>query len=335
MEIKKILITGSEGYIGSVLAEKLIKKGYQVTGLDVLLFKDRLLTSDRPKYKLIKRDICELEGLDLGCFDAVIHLAALSNDPLGEIKPELTKKINYLATVNLAKKAKKAGVKRFIFSSSCSVYGFCRDVANEESKLHPLTAYAQFKRQAEKELVKLADKNFCVGILRNSTVHGFSPKFRNDLVVNNLTASALVTGEIRVKSDGTPWRATIDVKDLSKAFIAFLKIKPEKINGEIINVGFNQNNVQIKNIAFEVQKRLPNCKIVYTGEHNRDNRSYRVNFDKFQRLFPDFEMEWFLPKSINDLINKLKQTEFSKEDFDSRKYERVSAFKKMEINLGK
>lgn len=329
MEIKNVLVTGSDGYIGSILVDKLIKRKYQVVGLDALFFKDALLGPYGQKCDLIKKDIRNLEGLDFSNFDVLIHLAALPNDPLGRIKPEFTEEINYLATVNLAKKAKKAGVRRFVFSSSCSIYGLSNGIASERSKPNPLTIYAQSKRLAEKELVKLADKNFCVAILRNSTVHGFSPKFRSDLVVNSLTAWALVNGKIGVKSDGTPWRPFIDVRDLSEAFIEFLKIESKKINGKIINVGFNDNNFQVKDIIKEVQNQLPDCEVIYTGEHAGDTRSYQVSFDKFRRIFSGFERKWSLAKSINDLIKELGKWRFSQGGFDSGRYNRVDVLEKI------
>ncbi|HUW22035.1 MAG TPA: SDR family oxidoreductase [Candidatus Bathyarchaeia archaeon] len=329
MEIKKVLVTGSDGYIGAVLSEKLVKKGYQVVGLDALFYKDLLLGPYRRNYHLRKGDICNLGNFDLSGFDAVIHLAALPDDPLERLNPELTEKINHLGTVKLAKACKKAGVGKFLFSSSCSVYGWSKEAVAEASPTNPLTTYAWSKKQSEDELLKLADDDFCIGILRNSTVYGYSSKFRGDLVVNNLTASALVLGELRVKSDGTPWRALIDVRDLSEIFVKFLEAKARKINGEVFNIGFNENNFQVKDIIKLVCRQLPRCGVVYTGEHSDDKRSYRVNFDKLDSLFPNLRQNWPLGKSIEDLVVKLKQFGYTREDFDSGKYNRVERLLKV------
>lgn len=210
MAIKRILVTGSNGYIGAVLTEKLSKKNISVSGIDTGFFNDCYLSKQLRNFPLIKKDIRLIKNSDLKRIDCIIHLAALSNDSLGELKRNLTKEINHNATIQLAKKAKKAGVKRFIFSSSCSVYGISKKTVTEKSKTHPLTTYAKNKVLSEKELKKLADKNFCVVILRNATVYGYSPQFRDDLVVNNLLSSAIINNEIRVFSDGTPYRPLID-----------------------------------------------------------------------------------------------------------------------------
>src|SRR5260221_9152598 len=239
MELKHVLVTGSAGYIGSVLVGKLILKGYKVTGIDTLFFENTYL-GKRFTGAFVQKDIRLITEKDLQGVDAIIHLAALSNDSMGELKKELTEDINYKATVRLAKLAKKAGVKRFIFPSSCSVYGIAKkSIVDEKSKAHVLTAYATSKIASEKAMQKLADKDFTVCLLRNATVYGFAPAFRDDLVVNNFVMCAMTTGEIRIKSDGTPWRPLIDVRDLSDIMITFLIITPKKINGEIINIGFN------------------------------------------------------------------------------------------------
>jgi len=329
MAIKKVLITGSAGYIGSVLAPVLESKDYHVIGLDTLFFKNALLNKKRA-HRLFKKDIRKISIKDLEGIDAIIHLAALSNDAMGEIKKEITRDINHNATVRLAKMAKKAGVKRFIFSSSCSIYGISKKgVVNEESFPNPLTAYAKSKILSEKALQKLADKNFTVALLRNATVYGFSPCFRDDLVVNNLTACGMTLGEIRIKSDGTPWRPLIDVRDLSKIMMLFLEIPSQKINGKIINIGKNENNFQIRKILELIHKQLPACKIIYTGEHGADTRSYQVNFDKFQALFPQFKLNWDLEKSIADLIDNLKKNNYTKRHFLTGKYTRLVTLNKM------
>lgn len=325
-----VLVTGDRGYIGSVLVPLLLKNSYKVTGLDTDYFSNVKVVFDNNNYTKITKDIRNLNEKDLKGIDAIIHLSALSNDPIGQLNPDLTAEINFRSSVRLARLAKKNGVKRFLFSSSCSIYGIAKeDVVSEKSPVNPLTAYAKSKIDTEQELKKLTDPSFCVGILRNSTVYGFSPKFRNDLVVNNFVTTALACGEIRVMSDGTPWRPLIDVRDLSKIFMAFLKASCSKINGEIVNIGFSKSNFQVKDVLNEVKKQLPKCNVVYTGEHGKDSRSYKVNFDKFKLLFPNIKQEWTLEKSIRDMIKNLKKVGFDKEDFESGKFTRLSVLKNL------
>lgn len=330
MEIKKVLVTGSEGYIGAVLIRKLIKQGYNVIGIDALYFGNIGIGFQSKHYKLINADIRNIGKISFRGVDAIIHLAALSNDPLGELNPEITKDINLYASVDLAKAAKKAGVKRFIFSSSCTIYGINdKEFVDERSNIDTLTSYARTKRQAEKELLKICDKNFCVTILRNSTVYGFSPRFRNDLVVNHFLTCGIARKQIKVLSDGTPWRPQIDVRDASTIFIAFLQASKDKINGQIFNVGFKENNFQVNDILHEVKKHLPNCEVVYTGEHGRGTRTYRVNFAKFRRAFPRIKQKWTLSKSIKDLLTQLRRIKYGKVDFDSGKYMRANTIKNL------
>lgn len=327
--MQTVLVTGDRGYIGSVLVPLLLSKGYSVVGLDTNYFGkgDEISNSN---YLAVRKDIREVEKEDLKGIYGVIHLSALSNDPMGEIDPRLTSDINYEASMRLARLAKKAGVKRFLFSSSCSIYGIAKDgIVSEESPVNPLTAYAKSKIDTESELQKLADNNFCVSLMRNSTVYGYSPKFRNDLVVNNLVTTALAFSEIRIMSDGSPWRPLIDVRDLSRIFIEFLKADSKKINGKIINVGFSENNLQIKNIADIVKKHIPGCEVIYTGEHGKDTRSYKVNFDRFKNLFPHVLQEWTLDKSVEDMIKSLNRAGFGKKEFESGEFTRLTVLKNL------
>lgn len=329
MEIKNILVTGSAGYIGSVLCQKLIDQGFFVTGIDTLFYNNSIIfKQDSFAFRLM--DIRDLKLEDFYGIDAVIHLAALSNDHLGALKREWTEEINYKESVRLSKICKKAGVKRFIYSSSCSVYGKAKTpIVNETSKTNPRTIYAKTKIKSEIAIKKLADKNFCVILMRNSTVYGFSPAFRDDLVVNNLVACALSTNKIVVKSDGTPWRPLIDVRDLSEIFIKFLKIDSGLINGRIINVGFNENNYQVRDLLYFIQKQLPDCKIIYTHEHGTDSRSYQVSFNKLHKVMPNLNQEWTMEKSISDLITNLKKYKYNKGDFLTGKYTRQETMKKL------
>ncbi len=327
--MKNILVTGINGYIGTVLAEKLQKKGYKILGWDTDYFKQITLGPYKDKYASRKLDVRQ-SNIDLNGIDCIIHLAALSNDPMGALNEKLTSDINYKATIKLAKLAKKMGVKRFIFSSSCAVYGIAKEnIVNEKSKINPLTAYAKSKAMVEKELKKIAADNFCVCLLRNATVYGFSPRFRNDLVVNNLVTCGLAFGEIRVLSDGTPWRPLVDVRDLCDIFIKFIEVDKSFVNGEIFNTGFDNSNYQVKDILKVIKKYLPKCRIVYTGEHGKDTRSYKVNFSKLKKLFPKIIQRWPLKKSIPDLIEKLNKNKFKKEDFEQGKFERLTILKSL------
>ncbi len=330
---KKILVTGSEGYIGTVLTQELIKRDYQVTGLDTNFFKDTRFLSGKRNYKLIKKDIRKIDDLDLREFYAVIHLAALSNDITGDIQPVLTRDINFLSTIKLAKYAKKQGVKRFLFSSSCSIYGIAKNgVVDEKSPINPVTPYAKAKIASERELRKLADSEFCVGLLRNSTVYGFSDNFRNDLVVNNLVTSAIAINKIIIKSDGTPWRPLIDVWDLSNIFIEFLQSDKKLINGKVFNIGFNENNLQVRDVAHLIKKQLPKCEVVFTGEHGNDVRTYRVNFDKFHKAFPQIRKKWSLTRSIIKMISKLEENNFNSQDYYDGKYTRLAVLNRLLSN---
>jgi len=324
-----VLVTGDRGYIGSVLIPLLLEKNYKVTGFDTEFFKTETSPSSN-SYRKITKDIRAISKADLKGIDAIIHLSALSNDPMGQINPNLTSEINFKSSLRLAKLAKKNGVRRFLFSSSCSIYGIAKEATvSEESPVNPLTAYAKSKIDTERELKKLADSSFCVGILRNSTVYGFSPKFRSDLVVNNLVTTALAFGEIRILSDGTPWRPLIDVRDLSQIFIEFLNADSNKINGKIVNVGFEENNFQVKDIVAIIKKYVSNCKVVYTGEHGKDTRSYKVSFKRFKSIFPRIKQEWTLEKSVKDMIKNLKKFEFEKKDFEEGDFTRLSVLKKL------
>lgn len=331
---KRVLVTGANGYIGTVLAEKLQKSGYKVIGWDTDYFKKMTLGSYKNSYSSAKIDIRQKE-IDLNNIDCIIHLAGLSNDPMGALNEKLTYDINFNASLQLARKAKRMGVKRFIFSSSCAVYGIVKEgIVSEQSKINPLTTYAKSKALVEKALKKMADGNFCVCLLRNATVYGFSPRFRNDLVVNNLVTSGLSFGEIRVLSDGTPWRPLIDVRDISDIFCKFVKVNPKKVNGEIFNIGFSSSNYQIKDILKVIKKYLPDCKIKFTGEHGKDTRSYRVNFNKLNRLFPGIKQKWPLDKSVKDLIKKLKKNNFKRENFEKEKFVRLTVLKSL-LSKGK
>lgn len=324
----KVLITGSEGYIGSSLCFYLSGLGYEVVGLDTIYYKNNL--GKLHKHKIINKDIRDIKKNDIKGFDCIVHLAALSNDPTGDLNPKLTQNINFRATIKLAKLAKKNGIKRFIFSSSCSIYGIGKEaIVSENSPVNPLTAYAKSKINTENKLKELVDKNFFVGLLRNSTVYGYAPMFRDDLVLNNFTTCAYSTKEIRIMSDGTPWRPLIDIRDLCNIFELFLTTKKQSINGKVINIGFDENNLMVKDLANIVKKCIPKCQVVYTGEHSTDSRSYKVSFKLFKSFFPEYKQIWHPIKSVKNLIVRLKEFNFKRENFLNKKYQRIIVINKL------
>ena len=321
----KVLVTGNKGYIGSVLCKELLRQGFEVVGFDTNFYNDCNFLNGDYDIKQINKDIREITHGDLEGINAIIHLAALSNDPMGELNPKLTSDINYRASVKLAKIAKKRGVERFIFSSSCSLYGVSgNDMIDENGKLNPITEYAKSKVESEKEISKLADKSFCPVFLRNATVYGISPMLRVDLVVNNLTGWAFTTGKIRIMSDGTPWRPLIHTQDICKAFIAVLRAPREIVHNQVFNVGKNEDNYQIKDIADIIIEMMPRCIVEYTGEHGVDNRTYRVDFSKIKRVLGKyFVPNWNLKKGVEDILTAYKEIDLTKEGFLGNKFTRL------------
>ena len=309
--MKKIIVTGYNGFIGSLLVPLLVKSGYEVIGIDTNYFDEdcELYKPNFNNLKTIQRDSREIKESDIEGAYAICHLAALSNDPMGEINPQLTYDINHLASVRLAKLAKKVSVEKFIYSSSCSLYGIADGnmALTETAEFNPVTAYAKSKVYSEKDIIPLGDNNFSVTFLRNSTAYGISPKLRLDLVVNNLVGWAVTTKQIKIMSDGTPWRPLIHAKDIARAFIAVIEAPKEKVSKQSFNTGLNTENYQIKDIANLVGKIIPDCEVVITGEHGSDSRSYRVNFDKIENELPEFKPKWNLKSGIESIYeNYLK-----------------------------
>lgn len=325
----RIFVTGHKGYIGPHLIELLKRDGHSVTGCDIDLFEEsKIAEVINPDKELIK-DIRDLNIDDLQGYDCVMHLAALSNDPMGDIDPQITYSINKEGSIKLAELAKEAGVKRFLFSSSCSIYG--KGVNNdldESAPVNPLTAYAISKIEVEKKLAEMTDENFCPVFLRNSTAYGYSPMFRIDLVVNNLLACAFAKGDIRIMSDGKPWRPLIHCKDIARAFVALASAPTEKVKSKAINIGANYENYQVKDVAAEVQKLIPKAKIIFTGEVGNDPRDYRVNFDLLYKISPSFKLEYSLRSGMQELFEKLQSIHFSDNDFDGEKYIRLKLLRK-------
>jgi nucleoside-diphosphate-sugar epimerase len=318
----KIFLTGNLGYVGCVLHQRLLDNRHDVTGCDIGYFPISWNHDSPNTFKMLKKDIREITKDDLSGYDAICHLAGLSNDPMGEIDQKLTNEINFLETIRMAKLAKEAGVQRFIFSSSCSTYGVNEDIVNENSKVEPQTAYAHSKVNSEIELLKLKDSLFAPIILRNATVYGISPNLRLDLVINNLVGSAVSSGQIKLLSDGTAWRPLLHVEDMADAFIRCIEAPIEQVTGEIFNVGSNEDNVTVLDIAKKISKIIPNSKIEIASNSNKDNRSYRVNFDKINTKLK-FKTKWNLDDGIKHIYNEMEKRSFSKKDFEDKKFFRL------------
>ena len=281
----------------------------------------------RPDKELVK-DTRRIEAADIQGCDAIMHLAALSNDPMGAMDGALTLDVNRDASVRLAKLAKQVGVPRYLFAGSCSVYGKGVKLDLDESDpLQPLTAYAQSKIETEIEVSKLADKDFSPVFLRNSTAYGHSPMLRIDLVVNNLIGSALAYGEIRIQSDGSPWRPLIHCRDIARAFVAFAKAPREAVHNKAVNVGANKENFQVRDVGNQVERLVPKAKITYTGEVGADPRNYRVKFEMLGRVLPDFKLQYDLASGMEELHKKMVDHKFSKADFESDQFVRLRKLK--------
>ena len=328
--MKNILVTGNLGYIGSVLTE-FLKKNFNVIGYDIGFFNDCNLVDVKPLHKQIYKDIRDISIKDLEGIDFVIHLAALSNDPLGELNSNLTKEINFLSTKKISILSKQNGVKRFIYVSSQSMYGISDtnyELDENESEKKPVTEYAKTKWDAEEYLNSLNDNDFTVVSFRPSTVFGVSPRLRCDIVFNNLLACAFTTNKIEIKSDGTPWRPVIHIKDLNSALVAGIKAPKELISGKSYNIGIKNGNYQIKDMANVVKKLLPGCNIIYTREHLSDPRSYKVSF---KRIFDDlgkfYKPEWDLERGGKELLEFFKKINFKKDDFKGSKTNRLISIK--------
>jgi len=292
----RLLVTGTEGYIGSRLAPLLMARGHEVVGLDTGYYRDGWLYSDAHQLALVPRtlikDLRQVTSKDFEGFDAVVHLAELSNDPLGENRPEITYQINHQGSVQLARKAKEAGVRRFVYASSCSVYGLgSGDFLSEESPVNPQTAYAKCKVLVENDLKTMTDDKFCATFLRNATAYGASPRMRFDIVINDLCALAWTTKRIAMSSDGSPWRPVTHLEDICTAIRCVLEAPAEAVNNQVFNVGQNSENYRIREIAQIIGEVFPGCE-VSTGKSTGDNRSYRVSFDKITSKLPGFACAW-------------------------------------------
>jgi nucleoside-diphosphate-sugar epimerase len=312
----KVLVTGHHGYIGSVMVAVLSRAGHDVAGLDAFFYEGCDFGDEHVTVPFICRDIRDVCPADLRGFDAVIHLAALSNDPLGFLDESCTFQINHVGSVSIAKAAKAAGVPRFLFASSCSLYGAAGDrMLDERAAFNPITAYGSSKVLVEADISKLADESFSPTFLRNATAYGVSPRLRADVVVNNLVGVACTTGEVLIQSDGTPWRPLVHVEDISRAFLAVLEAPREAVHNEAFNVGSSRENYQVRDIATIVQEVVPGCTVKYAEGGGPDPRCYRVNCDKLARHLPGFRTEWSVRGGVEQLYESFVRHGLTREMF--------------------
>lgn len=326
----RVLLTGHRGYIGSVLTPILLERGHEVTGLDSDLFADCTYCGTMSAVESISVDVRDADAEHLGGFDAVIHLAGLSNDPLGDYDPGLTQAINTDASVRLARLAKSAGVARFLFASSCSTYGAAGDTfLDENTGFNPVTPYAQSKVDVERQVSPLADETFSPTYLRASTAYGMSPRIRFDLIVNNLVAWAFTTGEIHLKSDGTPWRPLVHVRDIALAYVAALEAPLKAIHNRAFNVGITTENYQIRDVAEIVGEIVPGSKIGFAGSAGPDTRNYRVDCNQIALTLHQFKPQWTVRRGIVELYEAFCQHGLALEDFEGERYKRIAHIRKL------
>lgn len=321
----RVLVTGVLGYIGSILSEEILRRKHEVVGLDTGYYAAARLyaTPEATPVQVLRKDVRAVTVDDLRGFDAVMHLGELSNDPLGQFNPAITYAINHHGSVRLAELCRKAGVPRFIYSSSCSVYGAgTGDFKTEESEVNPQTVYAECKVLVERDVAKLADDKFCPVFLRNATAYGASPAMRFDLVVNNLSGLAWTTREIKMTSDGTPWRPLAHIADISRAFACALEAPADAVRNQILNVGDTRENYRVREIATLVGEAFPGCKVTF-GTGDKDTRSYRVNFDRIRAVLPAFACEYSAGRGASELQETFSRINMTRETFEHRAFTRM------------
>ena len=327
----RVLVTGHTGFIGAIMVPMLQRAGHDVVGMDNGFYDNCAFLGSMAKVPAIRKDIRDATRSDLDGFDAVVHLAALSNDPLGDFDPELTYDINHRATTGLATHARAAKVRRFVFSSSCSNYGASGGdgLLDESAAFNPVTAYGISKVRAEKDLLELATDEFSPVLLRSATAYGASPRLRCDIVLNNLTAWAVATGKVLIKSDGTPWRPIVHVEDICRAFLAALEAPRATVHAQAFNVGRPEENYRIRELAEIVRETVPGCTIEFAGGAAPDTRNYRVDTSKIARALPSYKPQWTARKGAQQLYEQFREARITLEDIEGWRYRRVGQLRKL------
>jgi nucleoside-diphosphate-sugar epimerase len=321
----KVLVTGHDGYIGAALVPMLRDAGHDVVGLDSFLYEECVFGEPLPRIPSFRIDVRDVAAEDLDGFDAIVHLAGLCNDPLGDLNPECTYDINHVASVRLATEAKRAGVPRYLFSSSCSLYGAQADgYTTEQTPFNPVTPYGWSKIKVEQDVAKMASDDFSPTFLRNATAYGLSPRLRGDLVVNNLVGYAFTTGQVHLKSDGTPWRPLVHVEDISRAFLAALHAPRELVHNQAFNVGATLENYQVRDVAAIVKDVVPGSEVTFADDAGPDMRNYRVSCQKLEETLPEYQPQWTVEKGVEELYDAFQRHHLTYDEFVGPRLMRIA-----------